>query len=308
MDAGAADRSLTVLADPTRVRILRLIRDSGDGRVLVGRTAEALGVTQPTVSHHMRALLDDGIVERHPEGRRVWYSIAPGSAERVDAVIGAPAAEQTPPDLERISRDLAVRFRGTFSLETVTRCVEESHRLLARGSSSRRLASRTAAFAATRLEALSRAAVRADGDRGDPALATPEVLFVCVQNAGRSQMAAAMLRQLAGDRVSVRTAGSAPTTDVRQTIVMALDEIGVPLGGEFPKPLTDEAVRAADVVVTMGCGDACPVYAGRRYLDWDLDDPVGRPLPEVRRIRDDIERRVRELLAELADVQASVAG
>lgn len=300
MDAGAADRSLTVLADPTRVRILRLIRDSTDGRVLVGRTADALGLTQPTVSHHMRALLDDGIVERHPDGRRVWYSIAPGSADRVDALIGDPSTASTQPDLERISRALAERFRGTFSPETVARCVDESYRLLARSSTSPRLASRTAAFAATRLEALSRAAVRADAAPSPPALAVPEVLFVCVQNAGRSQMAAAILRQLAGGRVSVRTAGSAPTSEVRQTIVVALDEIGVPVGGEFPKPLTDEAVRAADVVVTMGCGDACPVYAGRRYLDWDLDDPVGRPLEEVRRIRDDIEQRVRGLLHEIA--------
>lgn len=308
MDAGSEGRSLTVLADPTRVRILGLIRESDDGRVLVGRTAAALGLTQPTVSHHMRALLDDGIVERHPDGRRVWYSIAPASADRVDAVIGRPDAEPGQPDLERISRDLAVRFRGTFSAETVARCVDESYRLLARGSTSPRMASRTAAFAATRLEALSRAAARADADGGEPALTTPEVLFVCVQNAGRSQMAAAILRQFAGGSVSVRTAGSAPTSEVRHTIVVALDEIGVPLGGEFPKPLTDEAVRAADVVVTMGCGDACPVYAGRRYLDWDLDDPVGRPLEEVRRIRDDIERRVRDLLADLADVPAPVVG
>ena len=300
MDAGFAGRSLTVLADPTRVRILRLIRESDDGRVLVGRTAEALGLTQPTVSHHMRALLDDGIVERHPDGRRVWYSIAPAGADRVDAVIGGPAREPAQPDLERIARDLAERFRGTFSPETIARCVDESHRLLARGSASPRLASRTAAFAATRLEALSRAAVRADAGPDDAARMRPEVLFVCVQNAGRSQMASAILRQLAGDRVSVRTAGSAPTSEVRQTVVAALDEIGVPLGGEFPKPLTDEAVRAADVVVTMGCGDACPVYAGRRYLDWDLDDPVGRPLSDVRIIRDDIERRVRGLLAELS--------
>lgn len=308
MDAGSEGRSLTVLADPTRVRILGLIRDSDDGRVLVGRTAAALGLTQPTVSHHMRALLDDGIVERHPDGRRVWYSIAPASADRVDAVIGRPAVQPGQPTLERISHDLAVRFRGTFSPETVARCVDESYRLLARGSTSPRMASRTAAFAATRLEALSRAAARADADGDDPALTTPEVLFVCVQNAGRSQMAAAILRQLAGGSVSVRTAGSAPTSEVRQTIVVALDEIGVPLGGEFPKPLTDEAVRAADVVVTMGCGDACPVYAGRRYLDWDLDDPVGRPLEEVRRIRDDIERRVRDLLADLAEVPAPLLG
>ena len=125
------------------------------------------------------------------------------------------------------------------------------------------------------------------------------MLFVCVQNAGRSQLAAGVLRQLAGDKVIVRTAGSAPAAEVRSAIVTALDEIGVTLGGEFPKPLTDDAVKAADVVVTMGCGDACPVYPGRRYLDWDLADPVGQPLSVIREIRDDIDSRVRTLLAEL---------
>ena len=131
------------------------------------------------------------------------------------------------------------------------------------------------------------------------AAATPTVLFVCVQNAGRSQLAAAILRHVAGERVTVRTAGSAPADDVRSSIVTALDEIGVALCGEFPKPLTDDAVRAADVVVTMGCGDACPVYPGRRYLDWDLEDPVGKSAATIRRIRDDIDRRVRALLPEL---------
>jgi arsenate reductase len=127
----------------------------------------------------------------------------------------------------------------------------------------------------------------------------PQVLFVCVQNAGRSQMAAGILRHLAGDGVHVRTAGSAPGSAVRAVIVTALDEIGVPIGGEYPKPLTDDVVRAADVVITMGCGDACPVYPGRRYLDWNLEDPVGLPLARVREIRDDIDVRVRDLLASL---------
>ncbi|MCY1558378.1 Glutaredoxin arsenate reductase [compost metagenome] len=113
-------------------------------------------------------------------------------------------------------------------------------------------------------------------------------------------MAAALLRRLAGGRVHVRTAGSEPATAVSPTIATALEEVGVSLGGEFPKPLTDEVVRAADVVITMGCGDACPVYPGTRYLDWELDDPVGRSLAEVREIRDDIDRRVRELLMGLA--------
>ncbi|GLI25865.1 hypothetical protein ARHIZOSPH14_01070 [Agromyces rhizosphaerae] len=290
-DAPGVDGSLTVLADPTRVRILRLIRDADGGRELVGRLAEALGVSQPTVSHHMRALLEEGIVRREPEGRRAWYSIEPEWVDRIDALLGAPAEPATPPDLDRISRDLAVRFRGVFSRETVAHYVADSYRLLASTGPAARLSSRTAAFTASRLDALAR-------DRGADA-ATPEVLFVCVENAGRSQMAAAILHQLAGDRVTVRTAGSDPAAEVRGTVVAALDEIGVPLGGEFPKPLTDEAVKAADVVITMGCGDACPVFPGRRYLDWELDDPVGRPLAEVRGIRDDIETRVRRLLDEL---------
>jgi ArsR family transcriptional regulator len=126
-----------------------------------------------------------------------------------------------------------------------------------------------------------------------------------VQNAGRSQIAAGILRQLAGDRVLVRTAGSDPAGDVRNAIVRTLDEIGVPLGDEFPKPLTDEAVRAADVVVTMGCGDACPIYPGRRYVDWELDDPVGKSADQIRQIRDDIDRRVRTLLDELVAEDSS---
>jgi ArsR family transcriptional regulator len=283
-------RGLATLADPTRARILQLIRDSEDGRQLVGRLAETLALRQPTVSHHMRALLEEGVVVREPDGRRVWYSIAPGQAERVDALLGA-GAPSAPPDLERIVADLALRYRGVFSAHTVRAQVAESHELLARVTAPALLASRTAAFAATRLDALRRVA----GDRPE----RPEVLFVCVQNAGRSQLAAGILRQLAGDRVIVRTAGSAPGPDVRASIVQALDEIGVSIGGEFPKPLTDEMVRAADVVVTMGCGDACPVYPGRRYLDWELEDPVGKPTSVVRGIRDDIEQRVRALLADL---------
>lgn len=288
------EQGLAVLADPTRARILRLIRDAEGGRELVGRLADALALRQPTVSHHMKALLAEGVVAREPDGRRVWYSIAPDHAERVDALLGAPApAPSAEPDIDRIVADLALRYRGTFSAETVREQVRESYDLLAQVSASPLIASRTAAFATARLDAL--ASVQS------PQRDRPEVLFVCVQNAGRSQLAAGILKQLAGDRVVVRTAGSAPAAEVRASIVQALDEIGVSLGGEFPKPLTDEVVRAADVVVTMGCGDACPVYPGRRYLDWDLEDPVGKSPETVRAIRDDIESRVRGLLAELVD-------
>lgn len=285
-DAG----DLTSLGDPTRARILRLIRESEDGRQLVGRLAQALDLRQPTVSHHMKALHEDGIVVREPDGRRVWYSVAPEHADRIDALLG-DGPRTSSPDLERITSDLVTRFRGVFSRETIRANVAESYELLARGTQSPMLASRTAAFAAARLEALGRTQSVTEG--------VPTVLFVCVQNAGRSQLAAGILRQLAGGSVVVNTAGSAPASDVRHTVVTALDEIGVSLGGEFPKPLTDEAVRGADVVVTMGCGDACPVYPGRRYLDWDIEDPVGKPIDRVRAIRDDIEERVRTLLAEL---------
>jgi len=130
--------------------------------------------------------------------------------------------------------------------------------------------------------------------------AVPEVLFVCVHNAGRSQMAAALLHKRADGRIQVRSAGSDPAERINPAAVEAMEEIGVDLSEEFPKPLTDELVRAADVVITMGCGDACPVYPGKRYEDWQVDDPAGKSLAEVRRIRDEIDRRVKSLVAELS--------
>jgi len=127
----------------------------------------------------------------------------------------------------------------------------------------------------------------------------PEVLFVCVHNAGRSQMAAGLMNHRAEGAVNVRSAGSDPTEEIHPAVIEAMAELSIDLGHEFPKPLTDEAVRAADAVVTMGCGDACPVYPGKRYLDWELDDPAGRDLEAVRAIRDEIDSRVQALLAEL---------
>ncbi|MEU1618192.1 arsenate reductase ArsC [Streptomyces sp. NPDC005722] len=127
----------------------------------------------------------------------------------------------------------------------------------------------------------------------------PSVLFVCVHNAGRSQMAAAFLTHLAGDRLEVRSAGSAPADAVNPAVVEAMEESGIDISAEVPKVLTTEAVRSSDVVITMGCGDACPYFPGKRYLDWQLDDPAGRGVDAVRPIRDEIERRVRGLLTEL---------
>ena len=128
---------------------------------------------------------------------------------------------------------------------------------------------------------------------------TPEVLFVCVHNAGRSQMAAALLDHHAAGRVTVRSAGSAPADSINPAVVEVMAELGLDLTKEFPKPLTTEAVQAADVVITMGCGDACPAFPGKRYLDWALDDPAGQGVDAVRPIRDDIALRVEGLIPEL---------
>lgn len=294
MNSEAVDQSLSALADPTRTRIVRLIRDSDDGRAGVSALAATLGLRQPTVSHHMGVLRSQGLVRREPEGRRVWYSIDPDQEDRVVALLGETDRQGAhPDDLDRIVDDLAHRYRGDFGRETVQRYVTESYEMLTAREQTPLLASRASAFASQRLDDLVRQATR-------PAT-TPSVLFVCVQNAGRSQMAAGILRHLAGDRVMVRTAGSAPASDLRSSVVAALDEIGVPVGGEFPKPLTDDAVRGADYVITMGCGDACPIYPGRRYLDWEIADPVGKPMTVVRSIRDDIDQRVRALLPELLE-------
>jgi arsenate reductase len=132
-----------------------------------------------------------------------------------------------------------------------------------------------------------------------PEAGRPEVLFVCVHNAGRSQMAAGLLKVRSNGRILVRSAGSAPAEEINPAAVQALEELGIDMGEEFPKPITDEAVRAADVVITMGCGDACPIFPGKRYEDWELEDPAGKDIATVRRIRDEIDGRVQQLVAEL---------
>jgi protein-tyrosine-phosphatase len=132
----------------------------------------------------------------------------------------------------------------------------------------------------------------------------PEVLFVCVHNAGRSQMATALLERHAGGRVRVRSAGSEPARSLNPRVVEAMSEIGIDISRESPKPLSDEFVQAADVVITMGCGDACPIYPGKRYEDWDVQDPAGQDLETVRRIRDEIDLRVEMLIEELVPTPA----
>jgi arsenate reductase (thioredoxin) len=137
------------------------------------------------------------------------------------------------------------------------------------------------------------------GSKGVLDTMQPQVLFVCVHNAGRSQMAAGLLTLRSHGKINVRSAGSTPADEINPNAIAALTELGIDMSEAFPKPLTDEVVRAADVVITMGCGDACPIYPGKKYEDWQVDDPAGQDLETVRRIRDELDGRVQKLITEL---------
>ena len=185
------------------------------------------------------------------------------------------------------------RWQGRLNIETIERFMAESvDMLLPTAKVTRWLPVIVEQLTNDRLRAL----VRLETPRTD---LNPSVLFLCVHNAGRSQMAAGWMRYLAGSQVDVFSGGSEPATDLNAAAVAAMAEKGIDISRELPQPWADEVVRAADVVVTMGCGDACPVFPGKRYLDWELDDPSGKTVEEVRPIRDEIEQRVRGLLAEL---------
>ena len=194
--------------------------------------------------------------------------------------------------VEKAADSLVDEFSGVFSRETIQRYIGDSLDLLGGARFSDYLPVLAYRFARERLRALGQA-------EGRIVKEMPEVLFVCVQNAGRSQMAAGLLRLRSDDRVHVRSAGSSPAEDVHPLVVEAMREVGVDLAEAFPKPLTDEVVQAADVVITMGCGDACPIYPGKRYEDWVLDDPASTDLDGVRRIRDEIDARIQALVADL---------
>ncbi|MGH2961894.1 MAG: arsenate reductase ArsC [Solirubrobacterales bacterium] len=195
--------------------------------------------------------------------------------------------------LDRGLDSLKEEFSGTFSGETIERYVEESLDSLRNVRFEDFVPLFVHRFARERLRALAQV-------EGKMTKNVPEVLFVCVQNAGRSQMAAGLMDKLGAGRVHVRSAGSAPADQINPAVREAMAEVGVDLEKEFPKPLTDEVVRAADAVITMGCGDACPIYSGKRYEDWELDDPADEDLDGVRRIRDQIQERVENLLGEVA--------
>jgi arsenate reductase (thioredoxin) len=187
---------------------------------------------------------------------------------------------------------LADEFKGIYSEETIERYIAESLDLLGGAKINVYVPVLAHRFARERLRALAQS-------EGVLVKEQPEVLFVCVHNAGRSQIAAGLVKLRSEGRIHVRSAGSAPGEEINPAAVEAMREIGVDLSEEFPKPLTDEFVRDADVVITMGCGDACPIYPGKRYEDWELDDPAGQDLETVRRIRNEIDARVKKLVREL---------
>jgi arsenate reductase (thioredoxin) len=321
------------LADPLRWRIVELL--AGEQLCVAHLTAE-LGVGQPLVSHHLKALRTAGLVTSdryrywtyyrlHPDAlwllaghlhdlarqapngtacRRPVHGQAPTPSRPTAPRGGSPMpSRDTPMDpitrqtFARSIESLAEEFRGVFSLETIERYVDESVDRLS--------GARVVDFIPLFVHRFSREQLRALAQaEGAIMKDVPEVLFVCVHNAGRSQMAAALLDHHAKGRVHVRSAGSAPGDQLNPAVVAAMDEWDLDLSRAFPKPLTDEFVRAADVVITMGCGDACPIYPGKRYEDWELQDPAGQPVEVVRRIRDDLDLRVQALLAELVPASA----
>jgi arsenate reductase (thioredoxin) len=204
----------------------------------------------------------------------------------------------TPPAMnpyEELVGDLSYSYEGVFSRETVAAAVAEARRLLEpRATVKTFLPVLVARQAREQLMAAAQA-------EGRIAKKVPELLFVCVHNAGRSQMAAALAEHLSARRVHVRSAGSNPASEVNPVVVQALQERGIPLTTPYPKPLSTSVLRAADAIITMGCGDACPIYPGKRYEDWEVADPAGQPLEVVRDIRDDIQSRVTTLLRDILD-------
>lgn len=295
-ERAARDRAaqVSVLGNPDILRVLSALASD----IPISSIPAELGLDPTVVDEALRSLLITGLA-RDDDGRvtptvDAWVRFGRLlSSESLQAAPLAPAVAELPHGVMTIVADLAYRFSSTFSRETVASYVAQSYLLLSQRARVREhLLTMTERYAADRLEALATA-------QGLLLRDTPEVLFVCVQNAGRSQMAGAFLRHLAGGQVHVRTAGSSPADAAHPRVAAALLEAGVELWGEFPKPLTDDVVRAADYVITMGCGDACPVFPGRRYMEWDLPDPLELDDDGLRGVRDDIRSRVLDLLAEL---------
>jgi len=312
MGASAAEHvaaTLKALADPLRLRMLSLIASSPSGEACVGDIATVAEVSQPTVSHHLKVLKSVGVLTSQRRATWIFYSIAPQARRAVTTLLEAfaPAAvasgelEHQMPGLtdadailERMAHELTGQY-STLSPDLVTDIIRESYASLARGAGVRaHLVVTAERFARQRLDDI--VAARRPSGAAHP----PQVLFVCVANAGRSQLAATLLRHYAGDAVVVRSAGSAPADDVHAAVRAILADLADDSDGSaYPKPLTDDAVRAADVIITMGCGDTCPILPGKRYEDWTVGDPALASPEGVLAIREELENRVRALLADL---------
>lgn len=308
--AEQAAGTLKALADPLRLRMLSAISTDPRGESCVCDLAELAEVSQPTVSHHLKVLKETGFVTSERRGSWVWYRVDQDREVAISALMTAlereptsdpqPLAEEPqsaigPSHLDgrvtRLAHELASEFSDLDSTLVIA-LVRESYAGLARTATvTNHLITLTEKFARQRL---------ADVNR-DRESRLPQVLFVCVQNAGRSQLAAALVHQLSNGRVIARSAGSSPASQIHPRVRSILERIEDPeqLALAYPKPLTDDAVRAADVVVTMGCGDVCPIIPGVDYEDWAVGDPALASAEGVEAIRQDIEGRVRGLLDRL---------
>lgn len=299
--------TLKALADPLRLRMLSAISTDPRGETCVCDLAELADVSQPTVSHHLKVLKTVGLLDSQRRGTWVWYSIAAGRQAAVSALLEgfalAVIAPNPPPEatmvgsavdvdahISRLAADLSATS-ACVSPETVTGIVRDSYTALARSAKTTRcLIPLTERFAKQRLADITR----------DRASAPPQVLFICVANAGRSQLAAALTRHLSGGKVIARSAGSTPAARINPNVAELISSLdGENVGELFPKPLTDDAIRAADVVITMGCGDACPIVPGMRYEDWAVADPALASPETATLIRDDLASRVQALLDSL---------
>lgn len=304
--ANTVASTLKALSDPLRLRMLSAIASDPRGESCVCDLAALADVSQPTVSHHLKVLKDVDVLTSERRGTWVWYRINPNRRRAVTALLdsfapatvapqgGSAVEEARRPDFDarvtRLAGELAAEV-PELDPEVVLTIVRESYTSLARSARvTSALVPLTERFARQRLADLTR----------DRDASVPQVLFVCVANAGRSQLAAALVNRLAGGRVVARSAGSSPADVIHPHVRSILAEIEGDIAAErFPKPLTDDAVRAADVVVTMGCGDVCPIIPGVRYDDWAVGDPALASREGVEAIRDDIAARVRTLVDDL---------
>ncbi|QLD12289.1 metalloregulator ArsR/SmtB family transcription factor [Microbacterium oleivorans] len=302
--AASIATTLKALSDPLRLRMLSAIATDARGESCVCDLAELADVSQPTVSHHLKVLRDTGVVSSERRGTWVWYRISPELRPAVTTLLDSFAPAAVAPTiggghagLENVDHALTrlaeARGRAYPHLDAslVATIVRESYTSLAKTARVKNhLLALTDRFARQRLADITR----------DRTQGRPQVLFVCVANAGRSQLADALVNQRSGGTVVARSAGSTPAAEIHPHVQPLLDELITDTDEpRFPKPLTDDAVRAADVVVTLGCGDVCPIIPGVRYEDWTVGDPALASAEGVAAIRDDIAHRVDALLATL---------